>query len=776
MTITTEDMETIASNFSKSMLNGLKAEPSSLKMLPSFIKNPTGREKGDFLAIDFGGSNVRVVKIRLDGQRGFEVLDRRSFALKDPQGFYDYTSSKTTAANLFDFIVLKIKEIAPDTKNNPLFLGLTFSFPCHQKSLTEAVLIKWTKELETAGAEGQDIAGADIASICGTGHNTCYLETNHPLTNQPMIVNMESGNFANVPQTVYDKELDKNSENPGGQLLEKLCSGHYLGEILRLVIKDRLGGVSVPYDLKGEDLALLVVENKCTDSKIKEILTTKLGFEALADQDLICIRQTAVMIIKRSARLVAATFMGTLKTIDSKLVKSHVIAIDGSLYEKMPGYSLFVREALDELLKEKECQVSLPQEKIIEEIEGRSAPAIKDIPGAVKEALNNPIDSPPLKEVVNPGDKTVIIVSDITRAWGRFDKFLPTLLDELNQAGIPDQDIEIIIALGNHRTHTPAEDKITCGQEVCERVKIYHHNSKDSEKLVYTGTTSRGTECYLNKKVAEADKIILTGMISYHLMAGFAGGRKAIIPGVSANSTIQANHRFTLDPEVGKKINPLVGLGKLSGNSMHEDMMEATAFAKPSFLLNAVYNPDGDFTRFVAGNWEKAWESGVKTTRDIFGVSIKAKADLVITSGGGFPKDINLYQGLKAIENAYMAANQGGVIIAFLECRDINEPPEFIDWFKFSSHLEHEKALREYFTVPGFIAFKGVLMAAECSIIVITKPENADFINKTGMLAASSFEEALSIAEKKLKEKFPKNEYTISVMPSGCNTVPVLEK
>ncbi|MDF2930013.1 MAG: hypothetical protein K0Q75_2251, partial [Anaerospora sp.] len=151
---------------------------------------------------------------------------------------------------------------------------------------------------------------------------------------------------------------------------------------------------------------------------------------------------------------------------------------------------------------------------------------------AVREALANPIGTLPLNQTVQSGDKVVIVASDITRAWIRHDLFLPVLLDELNSAGIPDSDISLVVALGAHRYHTEAENSAVYGSEVVNRIRILQSCAMTTEDFVYLGTTSRGVRCELNKHVVNADKVILTGGIVYHLMAGFGGGRKAIMPGV----------------------------------------------------------------------------------------------------------------------------------------------------------------------------------------------------------------------------------------------------
>lgn len=415
--------------------------------------------------------------------------------------------------------------------------------------------------------------------------------------------------------------------------------------------------------------------------------------------------------------------------------------------------------------------VTLPQEKIIYEIEGKPAQAIINIPEAIQEALRNPIGSAPLQEIVKQGDQVVLVVSDITRGWIQSSVFLPILLNELNAAGIPDKDIAIVIALGSHRPHTEQENLAVCGEEVCRRVTIHMHNSLDESQLVYMGTTKRGTPAYINKYVANADKVILTGGIVFHLLGGFGGGRKSIMPGVSGNVTIQTNHSLALNAQVGHGANPACMSDKLMGNPFHEDMTEVAAFVNPAFLFNAVYTPEGKFAQFFAGHWLKAWEAGCKKVEEIYGIPITQQADLVIASAGGFPKDINLYQGSKTIDNAYLAVKPGGVMLLFMECRDIAEPAEFSDWFRFKDSLEFEKAVRANFTIPGFIAFKLSEIAKTNTVIVVTKPENADFIRKTGYIPATSADEALALAKKALG----KEEFTITCMTHAANTAPLLK-
>jgi nickel-dependent lactate racemase len=416
-------------------------------------------------------------------------------------------------------------------------------------------------------------------------------------------------------------------------------------------------------------------------------------------------------------------------------------------------------------------ELSVPDERIAEVIEGKPYPEITDIRASVIEVLRNPIGTPPLQELVTKGDKVAVVASDVTRAWIRHDLFLPVILDELNAAGVPDEDILLVAALGAHRKHTDAENVAVYGQEVVNRVKIVQSHAPEAENYEYVGTTTRGNKTYLNKHVLHADKVILTGGIVFHLMAGFGGGRKSVLPGIAGYETIQANHSLCLHDEVGKGTSPACCSGKTEGNNMHEDMMEIAEMLNPTFIFNIVLTAEGKFARFVAGHWRKAWESGCETVAEIFGVPIKQKADVVVASAGGFPKDINLYQGSKTIDNADMACKDNGVVIMMMECPDIAEPPDFSGWFNYESLYGREIALRKAFTVPGFIALKAGICFAEKPHILITLPQNKAFIEKAGMIFAENLDQALAIAEEKLGRK----DFTVTVMSHGANTVPMLK-
>jgi len=401
---------------------------------------------------------------------------------------------------------------------------------------------------------------------------------------------------------------------------------------------------------------------------------------------------------------------------------------------------------------------------------GRDRKPPADLATAYRHALDYPIDSPPLKELVRPGDKVVITVSDITRGWQRNADTLPFLLEYLNEAGVSDESVTVIIAVGAHRLNTQDEFMELCSEGVCRRVRVVNHDAWDTENIVYMGKTSRGTEVSLNRLVVEADKVILTGGVIYHYMVGYGGGRKSILPGVSSLKTIQQSHLWAMEREVGAGSSALAANKMTKGNPAHEDMMEVAAFAKPDFIVNVVPNLDGEITGIFAGNWISAWLEATRMVDDIFGVKIEDQADIVIATAGGYPKDINLYQTQKTIDNAVCAMKQGGVVVILAECPDITEPKEFFDWFDYPTFLEMEKAVRENFLISGWVAVRQLEYGRKGTMILLTRRENLEVAKKAGVLPVSTMDEALRLAYEKCGTKNPK----ITIMPQGANTFPML--
>ena len=290
-----------------------------------------------------------------------------------------------------------------------------------------------------------------------------------------------------------------------------------------------------------------------------------------------------------------------------------------------------------------------------------------------------------------------IVVNDITRLT-RTDLILPPILEVLNAAGVSDGDIFIVFALGIHRTQTEEERKLIVGEEVYSRIRSFDHISTDEANLVEIGTTSFGNRVEINRAVWEADRIILTGEIIYHLIAGYSGGRKSMVPGVAGFRTTTFNHRMIFHPECRA--------GKLDGNPAHEDLLEACRMADPDFLVNVVLSPDGRLIRVVAGHYELAHREGCRTVDAMLRVDLDRPYDVVVASAGGFPLDIDLRQAHKGLENACAALRPGGSILFYAECPNgagIRSFEEYV--YRYRDDFEMREALEREFVVGGHKAW-----------------------------------------------------------------------
>lgn len=422
-----------------------------------------------------------------------------------------------------------------------------------------------------------------------------------------------------------------------------------------------------------------------------------------------------------------------------------------------------------------EQTVSLPEDHILYELHGTPMAPVEDEGQAVLDALRHPIGSAPLTDIVKSTDTVAIVVSDITRLV-HTDRMLPVIVSELNSIGVKDDQITVIVATGTHRGHTDEENITVCGEDMVKRLRIVQHDCKDKDNLTYIGKTSFGNEVYINSVAAKADKLILTGAVSFHPMAGYGGGRKALLPGIAGFDSIMHNHCLALAEKPGDGCNPGCDTGLLAGNPFNEDMTEACAMVKPAFLVNTVFSSSGELFEVVAGDWYKAWEQGCKDLLAAGSASIEQQADVTIASAGGYPKDLNLYQGTKTHMNAVFATKPGGIMILCLQCPDIKEPAIFTDWF-FRNDLDQvEQDLRDNFLMPGFVAFKGRCIIRDMQrVYVVTEPENFDIIRQSGQVPAVTLEDAWAMAEAELKAA-GKDDYTITLIDHAPAVLPVMVK
>ena len=332
----------------------------------------------------------------------------------------------------------------------------------------------------------------------------------------------------------------------------------------------------------------------------------------------------------------------------------------------------------------------------------------------VREALNHPIGSGFLKDEIKKGDKVCVLTNDITRLT-RSHIYIPILVEELNRCGVTDDEITILFANGMHSAMSKEQMISLITEDIFNRVHVYQHDCINSEcQLV--GTTSYGHEVWANKIAMTADKLILTGGILVHHMAGFGGGRKDIIPGCARKDTILSNHKMVVDPNAQA--------GVLENNPVHLDFMEACSFTHPAFLLNVLCDDHGKICEAVAGHWRDAYMHGAEMAKELYLYPIEERPDIVIASCGGFPKDIDLRQSKKGFYNASRAVKKGGTVICLAECREgcskeVDDP--FEEWLgKFATVEEVKAEIQRNVNMGGLNCYKVREVQSHCRLILIT--------------------------------------------------------
>lgn len=387
----------------------------------------------------------------------------------------------------------------------------------------------------------------------------------------------------------------------------------------------------------------------------------------------------------------------------------------------------------------------------------------------ILKALENPIGSRRLRDIVKPGEKICIVISDTTRAWQKMDFYLPYIVNELSRAGVEDKNITFLCATGSHRPQTGEEHRTLLGEKLNRRFEVVDHDCRNDVNLVRLGTTSFGTPVIVNRTAVESDHIILTGAIVFHDLAGWGGGKKSILPGICAYESIMTNHALSLNPKVGEGINPLVRCGNTDNNPIHMDMMEAAAFVNPSFLFNVIIDEQGNIGKAVAGDYIKAHEAGRKMVDEIDSAYIEEKADMVLVSAGGYPKDIDLYQASKALVNAKEAVKDGGNIILLAECIEGFGGEEVqLMLEEFSDNCSREKALRESFSVAKYTGYLITEIAERFNVILVSSIEPRKMRN-SGIRAVAGLHEAMDIVR-----KTDGGRLSTYFIPSGSSTLPRL--
>lgn len=375
----------------------------------------------------------------------------------------------------------------------------------------------------------------------------------------------------------------------------------------------------------------------------------------------------------------------------------------------------------------------------------------------VQRALKNPIGSPALSEIVKPGEKVVIVTSDITRPMPS-KIVLPYVIKELSDAGCNYEDITVVFALGSHRKHTEDEKIYLAGEQVYNTVKCI---DSDPDNCIHLGTTPGGTPVDLFEPVAKADRLICLGNIEYHYFAGYSGGAKAIMPGVSTKNAIQANH--------SKMVNPDAHAGKIDGNPIREDIDSIVQFRPIDFILNVVLNEKKEIIKAFAGHYIDAHRAGCRFLDTLYKKKITEKADIVIVSPGGYPKDINLYQAQKGLDNAKHAVKDGGVVILVASCKEGLGNSTFERWMTGYNKIDDiVEGIGKHFELGGHKAAAIAMVMQNADVYLVSDLED-DFVRSIFFKPFRNLSDAYKAAQEKLGENA-----SVIVMPYGGSTLPYL--
>ena len=413
----------------------------------------------------------------------------------------------------------------------------------------------------------------------------------------------------------------------------------------------------------------------------------------------------------------------------------------------------------------------LDESKILQEINMPSATPLTDIAGSVLDAVRHPIGCPTLDETVKPGDTVTFICNDPTRVANSFD-FMPVLVNEFNRLGVPDENMQIVFSLGSHRLMTEEEMCEGVGEEVGRRLKMYNSDCNVNGDFEYFGATSRHTPVLINKRICHSNHIVLTGTIVYHYFSGYGGGRKAVLPGCAAMETIRSNHSHMMDPRAG--------LGATDGNPVYEDQMEGVALWADAmkergshvFLFNAILDAQHRFLKMFAGNYIDAHKEACRFVDEVYGVPIERQADITIVSCGGYPKDINVYQMQKTMDNAVLATRQDGAVILLAECEEGSGSKVLEETCRrLGSADAIENELEKNFVIGANKAYAVTRLTKKARFILVTGLDKKMAKEMLFTDAVDTVEEAIAEAK-----KIVGGDPTYIVMPAGSLTVPRLKK
>jgi nickel-dependent lactate racemase len=404
-------------------------------------------------------------------------------------------------------------------------------------------------------------------------------------------------------------------------------------------------------------------------------------------------------------------------------------------------------------------------------VESKTVPPITDVAAAVAEALANPTNSPPLRELARPGDKVCIVFTDITRA-SPDHLLVPPLLAELETAGIRDQDIILLCGIGLHRPSTPEEKVAKLGQAVVDRYRVIDSEPLNPDALVDLGRTESGIPLSVNKVAYEADLLIATGIVEPHQYAGYSGGRKTLAVGAAGEAMIAYTHGPHMVDHAGTR------LGRVEGNPFHEAVSEAARRAGLRFIVNVVQDDRKRVVYVRAGEPEATFQELVAFAKTLYEVPVPHQYDVAV-AGVGFPKDANLYQASRAASYLFFAptpvVRPGGFFIVPAPCGE--GAGEGVGEQRFLKAMQDAPDVhsilddaRKHGYPPGQQRAFVMAKVLEQNAVVVVGAEEPDLIRSAKFLAAPTMEAAFALVGESLGD-----DLDALIVPHALLTLPIVQ-
>ncbi len=350
-------------------------------------------------------------------------------------------------------------------------------------------------------------------------------------------------------------------------------------------------------------------------------------------------------------------------------------------------------------------KAEISDDMVINVLLGRDVPGLDH--GNIKESISEGIKKSCPRGIQNK--KVVIIVPDNTRLWARGDLFVPVIAKALLNLGVPENSIKIIIALGTHSPLDQDQFLSLAGEFCVKNMEILNSAGKESKRLVYIGRTGRGTELFITKEAYDADHVIVFGGVLHHLIAGFGGGRKYILPGIAGYDSIQQNHSLAFLKDGFS--HPMVRPGQLKGNPVNEDMEDAAEMffkGKTSACAAVAVNGKGDIFHAETGPMDKTFKNSCTRLNLACTEKIKEKGDFALISAGGHRTDGQLYQASKALFNGVNAVKEKGRILFAASAEqgvgNLSFEKALIQYKNNPEQLG--KSLLKKFDMPSYVAFR----------------------------------------------------------------------